>query len=142
LHSAATLDEILEVLGGDGLEKMQQFWVAEHATMGLQLGHCGGGLQFFTAQTFQNPIRIAYDTRKIPDFPEALWHFDMMVLINSLNDKQGKRLGRLNESVMSRIQQQSEAFLKKLTSPHTKNNLGFMGRLANNHCGITYQSPQ
>jgi hypothetical protein len=64
--------------------------------------------------------QAVYDSQKIHDFQEALWHFEMMVLHISLNDKQYQLLGRLNEAVMGRLQQQSGTFFKMTHIPTYK----------------------
>jgi hypothetical protein len=147
----ATLEELSEVFIGDGWERMLNFCVAEHATMESQPGHCGGGLQLLAAQAFQNSVASAIDKGQIPDFAEALWHFQYVVLNNSLSDKQRQRLG----AVLGPLQQHSGNVLKHTNIPSYKEQSRIYGKTGkqsfwNNlpippvECigGVAYTSPE
>ena len=121
----ASLDEIISVFDGGDLEQMRSFWVAEHAT---QAGHCGGGLQYLAARTFQNAEGGVIDRVKTPEYPEARWQFENFLLYDSMNDKQRQRYGRINESIMGLFQQQAGTFFRHTHIPSYKEQSRIYGK--------------
>jgi hypothetical protein len=121
----ATLTDIVSVFDGDDLEQMRNFWVSEHAT---QAGHCGGGLQYLTARTFQNAEGGVIDGAKTPEYPEARWQFENFLLYLSMSDKQRQRQACINQTILGLFQQQTGSFFRHTHIPSYKDQSRIYGK--------------
>jgi len=76
-----------------GLEKMQDFWSAEHATPGED--QVGAGIQFLVGKALHGSKFIPKQS-PLPSFPEARWHFINFIQYMSMNQKQRQRQAALS----------------------------------------------
>ena len=90
----ATLAEMNSVLEGEPAF-MRDYWVAEHAS---PPGHCGGGLRYFVAKTFQNAENIQIDGSRVPKFAEARVQFESFIQYQSMSELQRQRQSRIDKA--------------------------------------------
>jgi hypothetical protein len=113
---------------GKGIEKMKQFWVSEHATTP---GHCGGGLQYMVARTFQN-AKGAIDVERTPTYDEARVQIDSFILYQTMNKRQRIIQSRINKALMQHVQPGAEGSILKLTYvPEYKDQARLYGKSGN-----------
>ena len=106
----ATLAEMHDAFSSPDVNHMKTFWLAE---AGSGPGKCGGGLCYLAARGFQcqPDSRLDKAESSIPDFKEALWHFNKMLQCHSMNDGQRGRQAKLNK------QSVDESFFKQTYLP-------------------------
>ena len=79
---------------------MKKLYVADHAKTP---GHCGGGLQYMVARTFQN-AKGTIDGTKVPEYSEARLHIDSFMQYHSMNKKQRMRQSGIDKSRMNMVE--------------------------------------
>ena len=114
-YPMATITDLRRLFSAPGLEGMGDFWTAELMS---GEGRCGGGLCLIVAIAFQQATILRLDENRIPDFEEALWHFDSMVQCHSMNDKQRQRQHRITRKLMEYFPKDS--FFKTTYIPEYK----------------------
>ena len=100
------------------VHNVRLFWIAEQSS---PPGRCGGGLRYLVARMFQNVnFDAPLDAQRIPDVPEALWHFESFIQYHTLNEVQRQRQARITKTIMDISQQQSGTFFKHTRIPEYK----------------------
>lgn len=80
----ATTTEIYGAFNTKPLQKMKNFWVAERAS---GPGRCGGGICWLTGRAFQQVKDSQLDRSRFPDYNEAKWQLNYMVMYNQANER-------------------------------------------------------
>jgi len=94
LHDNVQVANIIDVMQSlRGLDKMQDFWSAEHATPGED--KVGAGIQFLVGKALHGSKFIPKQS-PLPSFPEARWHFINFIQYMSMNQKQRQRQAALS----------------------------------------------
>ena len=110
----ATTTEILQCFDGDGMDKMRNFWLAERASGD---GHCGGGIVYLSAKTFQQVRDSQLDKYRLPSFVEAKWQFMNCIQYQSMTEKQRIRQSILMQTSHDCKSSSSDSFFKETFVP-------------------------
>ena len=111
----ATTTEIIQYFNSDGVDKMRNFWLAER---GSGDGHCGGGIVYLAAKTFQQVRDSQLDKFRLPSFGEAKWQFMNCIQYQSMNEKQRIRQSMLmQESHNCKSFSSPDSFFKETFVP-------------------------
>ena len=95
-QSRCTVNDLKGALSEPSLCRLQEFFLEE---LGSGEGKCGGGLCHMVARAFQQKNNERLDRERTPSFQEAKWHFDNLVLYQSMNHKQRKMQAELNQKL-------------------------------------------
>lgn len=112
----------------EGLQKMNYYWVSEHAS---PIGRGGGGLRYLVASTFQRCGEFL-DQQKMPSYPEAQWHIESFIQYHTMTDKQRQRQSRITKSIMGHLKEYLDGheFFSHTTIPEYREIHKYYGRYA------------
>ena len=110
--SRATVHEIFQSFSFPGMEQMTNFWVAE---LGSGEGHCGGGIMYLCACTFQQNKDSQLDRYRYPDFEAAKWHIRNCIQHHSMTEKQRQRQANLSDALTKDLP--ADSFLRHTFVP-------------------------